>query len=294
MITHRFFDGTPDGVRIHVAEQASSANAKPVVMLHGFPEGWLSWRSQMKALSGAGFRAVAPDLRGYGDSGKPRGVDMYRASRIADDVAALIRSLGAGPVPVVGHDWGGPIAYRLAMDHPDVVSRLFLINGPHPIHFTKVVLRRSAAQRRRSWYMLMFQVPLLPERFLRRPGTMGRIFRGAVDEVDLREYEARFAQPYAATAALNWYRAALRKDRPIAHKVIDKDVLIIWGMRDFALGPECLEGLEPWLPRLRIERLPDVGHFAQQEAPDQVNRILLRELAPDAVKPQREEGAKLS
>jgi pimeloyl-ACP methyl ester carboxylesterase len=277
MIEHRFFAGTPDGVRIHVAEQGPK-DGKPVVFLHGFPEGWFSWRAQMKALADAGFRAIAPDLRGYGESDKPHGIDMYKASRIADDVAALIESLGAGPVPVVGHDWGAPITYRLAMDHPELVSRLVILNGPHPTHFLKEVLRKSAAQRRRSWYIAFFQLPLIPERFLLRKGSMHKIFRGAVSDEAVREYEEAFARPYAATAALNFYRATRRKDRPPREPVIDKDVLIIWGMRDIALGPECLEGLGKYLPRHRIERLPDVGHFIQQEAPGDVSAILLREL----------------
>jgi epoxide hydrolase 4 len=275
MIEHRLFDGTSDGVRIHVAEEG---RGEPVVLLHGFPEGWLSWRAQMSALAGAGFRAIAPDLRGYGGSDKPRGIEHYKASRIADDVAALIRSLGAGPVPVVGHDWGAPIAYRLTMDHPELVSRLVILNGPHPIHFTKVVMRKSSAQRRRSWYILFFQLPLIPERVLRRKGSLARIFDGAVDEETVHEYEQGFAQPYAATAALNWYRALRLKDRPLKNKEIGKDVLVIWGLRDKALGPECLEGLEQFVPRVRIERVPDAGHFIQQEAPNVVNAMLLREL----------------
>jgi pimeloyl-ACP methyl ester carboxylesterase len=272
MIEHRIFDAGE--VRLHVAEEG---HGKPVVFLHGFPEGWLSWRAQMHALAGAGFRAIAPDLRGYGGSDKPRARESYRASRIADDVAALIRSLDAGPVPVVGHDWGGPITYRLAMDHPELVSRLVVLNGPHPIHFARL-LRTSAAQRRRSWYVAFFQLPVLPERLLRRKGTLARVFRGAVQADALREYEAAFAQPGAAKAAIDWYRAARSRDRKPREPVIDKDVLVVWGMRDYALGPECLEGLEKWLPRVRIERLADVGHFVQQEAPDRVNAILLREL----------------
>ena len=272
MIEHRFFD--TGEVKLHVAEQGSG---KPVVLLHGFPEGWLSWRAQMAALAGAGFRAVAPDLRGYGASDRPRAKASYKASLIAGDVAALIRSFGE-PCPVVGHDWGGPITYRLAMDHPELVSRLVVVNGPHPLQFARL-LRKSAAQRRRSWYIAFFQLPLLPERFLLRKGTLARIFRGAVSADDLREYEASFAQPGAAKAAIDWYRAARLRDRPIREPVFDKDALVVWGMRDFALGPECLEGLERWLPRVRIERLPGVGHFVQQEAPAELNAILLRELA---------------
>ena len=270
---HRFFDAGE--VRLHVVECGSG---KPVVFLHGFPEGWLSWRAQMEALAGAGFRAIAPDLRGYGYSDKPKRASSYKSSLIADDVATLVRSLGRGPVPVVGHDWGGPISYRLAMDHPDLVERLFILNGPHPIHFARL-LRRSRAQRKKSWYMFFFQLPILPERFLVREGTLHRIFRNAADDETIAEYERRFRQPGAAKAAIDWYRAAARfRDRPPRERIIDKDVLVIWGMRDFALTPHCLEGLEKWLPRVRIDRLPNAGHFVQQEAPSEVSAILLREL----------------
>jgi pimeloyl-ACP methyl ester carboxylesterase len=300
MIEHRYVESSPDGVRVHVAEEGPSAagagKARPVVLLHGFPEGWFSWRAQMKALADAGYRAVAPDLRGYGDSDKPAGVAMYKASRIADDVASVIRSLDVGPVPVVGHDWGAMIAYRVAMDHPELVSRLVIMNGPHPLHFTRV-LRQSAAQRKRSWYIFFFQLPLLPERMLLRSGTMKRIFHGAVSEEALREYEEAFARPGVATSAVNFYRAARTRDREAKQKIIDKDVLVIWGVRDVALGFECLEGLERWVPRVRIERLEHAGHFVQQEAAEDVSAILLRELGegarlhPPEVRASRAEGS---
>ncbi len=281
MIEHRNVESSPDGVRIHVAEQGKGS---PVVLLHGFPEGWLTWREQMSALAGAGYRAVAPDLRGYGASDKPRGIAMYKASRVADDVANVIRSLGAGPVPVVGHDWGAIITYRLAMDHPELVSRLVILNGPHPAQFARVI-RRSAAQRKRSWYIFFFQLPFLPELMLRRKGTLRRIFDGVIDDDDLREYESSFAQPYAATAALNYYRAGRTRDREPKTRVIDKDVLVVWGMRDVALGPECLEGLDEWLPRVRIQRMERAGHFVQHEAGKDVTAILLRELGDGARMP---------
>jgi pimeloyl-ACP methyl ester carboxylesterase len=278
MIEHRFIEG--EGARIHVAELGPKRGA-PVIFVHGFPEGWFSWRAQMQALADAGYRAIAVDLRGYGHSSKPKGVENYKASLIADDVAAVIRSLDVGPVPVVGHDWGAPITYRLAMDHPELVSRLFILNGPHPQHFMRL-LRTNGVQRRRSWYIFFFQLPRLPERMLLRKGALERIFKGAVNAETVREYEEAFARPYAATAAINFYRAAIMKDRKPRTPVIDKDVLVIWGERDFALGPECLEGLEEWVPRVRFERLPNAGHFVQQEAAAEVSAILLRELGERA------------
>jgi pimeloyl-ACP methyl ester carboxylesterase len=272
-IEHRILD-VPGRPRIHVAEEGKG---KPVIFIHGFPEGWFCWRDQMHALANAGFRAIAPDLRGYGQSDKPPGAKNYKASLVAGDVAALIESLSEGPVPVVGHDWGGPITYRLAMDHPELVSRLFVMNGPHPLHFNRL-LRTNAAQRKRSWYIFFFQLPFLPERALSRKDTFARMFRGAVPADRLDDYRRAFPDVSAWTPPVDFYRAARTKDVRPKTKIIDKDVVVIWGMRDYALGPECLEGLEEWLPRVSIERLPNAGHFVQQEAADEVSAILLRHL----------------
>lgn len=274
MVTHRSFDA--GAVRIHVAEEGP-ADGKPVILLHGFPEGWFSWRAQMSALAGAGFRAIAPDLRGYGESDKPRELGHYKSSLIAGDIAELIRSLDRGPVPVVGHDWGGPITYRVAMDHPELVSRLVVMNGPHPLHFARL-LRTNKKQRKASWYIFFFQLPFLPERMMLRKGTMKRLFAGAISDDAVAEYERAFAREGVAHAALNFYRAARLRDRKPKTRIIDKDVLVVWGMRDRALVPENLEGLEEFIPRVRIERLPNVGHFVQQEASAEVSAILLREL----------------
>ncbi len=275
VITHRTFD--TGSIKIHVAEQGPS-DGEPVIFLHGFPECWFSWRAQMDAIAAAGFRALAPDLRGYGESDKPRGIANYASSLVAGDVAALARSLGCGPVPIVGHDWGGPITYRVAMDHPEIVSRVVVMNGPHPLHFARL-LRTNGKQRRASWYIAAFQIPFLPERMLLRAGAMRRVFGDAMSEEEIAEYERAFSREGVATAALNYYRAAARvRDRAPKTTVIDKPALVIWGMRDFALVPENLEGLEKYLPHVRIERLPNAGHFVQREAADDVSAILLREL----------------
>jgi pimeloyl-ACP methyl ester carboxylesterase len=277
MIVHRYVD--VGGLRLHVAEEGSGP---PVVLLHGFPEFWFSWRAQMKALAEAGFRAVAPDLRGYDESDKPRGTRSYRASLVADDIAGLIRSLDAGAVPVVGHDWGAPIAYRLAMDHPELVSRLFILNGPHPAHFRKLLLK-SAAQRRRSWYIFFFQLPVLPERALRRPGTLARMFRRTsarpelFDDDVVSEYERAFAKPGVVHAAVSYYRAARMRDRR-PRGGVTCPTLVLWGMKDSALGPECLEGLDRYVPGVRIHRIEGAAHWVQQDAAEEVNAVLLREL----------------
>src|SRR5262249_33835635 len=141
------------GLRLHYVEAGAGP---PVLLLHGFPEFWYSWRHQLPALAGAGFRAWAPDLRGYNESEKPAGVRNYRVRLLVEDVAGLIRHTGAGRATVVGHDWGGVIAWRLAMDRPELVERLVILNAPHPGAFLREL--RNPAQWLRSAYVLFFQL----------------------------------------------------------------------------------------------------------------------------------------
>ena len=161
-------DGWSDGagVRLH---HVSAGRGPLVLLLHGFPDFWYGWRRQLPALAAAGFRAVAPDLRGYNLSERPARVADYRIERLADDVAALVRALGADRAHVVGHDWGGLIAWQLAMRHPQVVDRLAILNAPHPARFRRLLL--DPRQGLRSWYVAFFQLPWLPERVL---GANGR------------------------------------------------------------------------------------------------------------------------
>ena len=162
-VTHRFV--RLDEVRLHLVE---AGEGPLVVLLHGFPEFWYSWRFQIPVLVRAGFRVVAPDMRGYNLSDKPPGVRPYRVERLAADVAQLVERLGESRAAVVGHDWGGLVAWWFAMRHPDRLSRLSILNCPHPEH--QLAMMRSRAQLRRSSYMLFFQLPLLPERSLLADG----------------------------------------------------------------------------------------------------------------------------
>ncbi|OGK85667.1 MAG: hypothetical protein A2050_02440 [Candidatus Rokubacteria bacterium GWA2_73_35] len=283
-LEHRFV-GT-NGVRLH----AVVAGQGPlVVLLHGFPEFWYSWRHQIPALAAAGFRVVAPDLRGYNDSDKPPGVPAYRMTELVEDVAGLVRALGAGPAAIVGHDWGGAVAYAMAMLRPELVARLAVLNCPHPAAFARAIWGGDLEQLRRSWYMFFFQLPDAPEallaarefRLLRRlawdharPGTFTRR--------DVVRYVEAFAKPGALTGALNWYRAMFR--RPQAgrrYPPIAAPTLVIWGTADHFLGPALLGGMRRHFGGpFRLVRLPGVSHWVQQEAPARVNALLLRFLAP--------------
>ncbi len=233
--THR--QAVVNGVRLHYVE---AGRGPLVVLLHGFPEFWYSWRRQIPALTEAGFRVVAPDLRGYNQSEKPRGVPAYRAGVVAGDVAALIQHAGESSAAVVGHDWGGSVAWQVAIRHPDRVERLAVLAAPHPIAFRQGLRRPS--QVLRSWYAFFFQLPWLPEATFRRRSFAGlvRAFRqdpvhpDAFTDVDIAEYQRALSQPGALTAAINYYRAALRSGRSdeTGLRPVDVRTLVIWGDRD--------------------------------------------------------------
>lgn len=272
-----FLDG--DGVRLHVVREGEGP---PVVLLHGFPEFWYSWRHQIAALAAAGFTAVAPDLRGYHQSDKPSGVAAYRVDALVADVVRLVASLGVPRVHLVGHDWGGMIAWCVAGRHPEVVDRLAILNAPHPALFRRQ-LRRSR-QAFRSAYVPLFALPGIPERLLSAFGHFGirqMLVRasgrpGVFPPDELRRYADAMATPGALTAGLNYYRANIRVGLGgMAIGRIEPPTLVIWGERDPALGVNLLDGLEALVPRLRVERLPGIGHWVQQEAPHRVNALLV-------------------
>lgn len=246
-----------------------------VLLLHGFPDLAVSWEAQMEALAAAGYRAVAPDLRGYGESERPEGIAAYALDVLARDVAALADQLG-GRVHLVGHDWGGVIAWHVAMQHPAVLRSLTIINAPHPKAFRRE-LARNWAQRRRSWYMLAFQVPVLPELALRAltRRLFATILREGTHSPDARAaYRQAFATRAAWRAAVHYYRALFRI-RPASSQPVTCPTQILWGLQDPYLGPALIEGLERWVPDLTIERLPNAGHWAQWSAAEAVNHALL-------------------
>ena len=273
---------TVNGVRLHYVEYGKGPL---VVLLHGFPEYWYAWRYQLPALAEAGFRVVAPDLRGYNLSDKPRGVGQYRLELLAQDVKDLIRALDADSAVVVGHDWGGVIAWHLAMQEPQMVRKLIILNAPHPQRYLEEL--GNPGQLWRSWYVFLFQLPWLPEWLIRAGGFAGLRYRlrhepvhaDAFDPAMIEAYRQALAQPGALTAAINYYRAGFRSvlsGLPKQVKPIASPTLIIWGEQDRYLGLRLLEDLERWVPELTLERIPDAGHWVQAEAPERVNELILR------------------
>jgi epoxide hydrolase 4 len=267
-------------VRLHYVE---AGEGPLVVLLHGFPEFWYSWRFQIPALARAGFRVVAPDMRGYNLSDKPSRVRDYQVELLARDVERLVLACGEERAAVVGHDWGAAVAWMAAMLHPQRVERLAVLNVPHPVRFLEGL--RMPRQLLRSWYVFFFQLPTLPEVGVRVGdfALFRHYFRndpvrpGAISPEDVERYVAALSRPGALTSAINYYRALLRDLRRSLRLVrrVEAPVLVIWGEQDRYLEPFLAEPDRRWVPDLRVERLPDASHWVQQDRPQRVNRLLL-------------------
>lgn len=273
-----------DGVTLHVRCVGAG---DPVILLHGFPEHWRSWQHQLPALAGAGFEAWAPDLRGYNLSGRPLERSAYTLERLTADVAGLVHATGHPRAHIVGHDWGGVIAWAFAATYPDLTHRLAICNAPHPGLYPRTL--RSPDQFVRSWYVSLFLVPGLAERLLsafdfrplRRMFTRGPATPGTFTAADVAAYVDAMRPPGALTAALEYYRAnaGLRTATSRTWPMVQAETLVIWGERDPALSLVQLEHLDTVARHVRVHRLPGVSHWVQNEAPAEVNRLLVEFLA---------------
>jgi len=267
-------------VRLNCVEAGSGPL---VILLHGFPEFWWSWRYQIPALAAAGFHVVAPDMRGYNLSDKPKGVQNYYVNHLTTDVAGLIKAMGEEKAVVVGHDWGAGIAWAFAMSYPKMLDKLIILNGPHPAKMMQGL--RKPSQLRKSWYMFFFQLPTLPEyRFAAKNYRMIRgafrvdLGRNVLSDADLDRYVEAISQPDALESAINYYRAAFRaglmgklKNWP----KIDKPVMVIWGERDRYLGNDLADPGRDVVPNLRLEKLPESSHWVQVDGRGRVNELIL-------------------
>ena len=274
-----------NGISFHYVE---AGKGPLVLLLHGFPEFWYSWRHQLPALSAAGFRAVALDMRGYNLSGKPVGVKGYRLQTLIDDAVGVIEALGERQAVLVGHDWGGMVAWAVAMHRPDVVSKFVAMNAPHPKAYSIGV--KNPAQALRSWYMGFFTIPKLPEMAIRAGGfaMVERILRtepvraGAFSDEDIALYKQALDQPGALTSAINYYRAMMRDTASrrllFADVVVDCPSLLLWGDEDRYLRPELADMSRAWALGLEVLHLP-ASHWVQNDAVDAVNERLVGFLA---------------
>lgn len=266
-------------VRLHYVE---AGEGPLVVLLHGFPEFWFAWRRQIPPLAESGFRVVAPDLRGYNLSSRPAGVAAYGTELLAADIRDLIRERGADRAFLVGHDWGGSVAWATAINHPESVERLAILNCPHPRRLLQAL--RRPRQLARSWYMFFFQLRWLPERLLSAAGyralrrAFGEARPGAFTDQDIAHYVEAWSQPGATTAMLNYYRASFRQRRQTRERsgAVAAPTLVIWGERDRHVGPELAEPDPADVPNLeRVERLPDASHWVQHDEPERVGELLI-------------------
>ena len=290
-ITTRFVDANDLRFEVHQC----GGGDRLALCLHGFPEHAYAWRHQLPLLARLGYRAWAPCLRGYGKSSRPGRVADYRMDCLTADVVGLIDAAAARSTLLIGHDWGGGIAWATALSRLRPLDRLIILNAPHPALFVAGLFRWP--QIRRSWYIFAFQLPILPELALRRRGAraIARAFLDmAVDKTRfppevLDVYRRQALEPGALTAMVNYYRAnrtLFRRTRaghpdPSLTRTIDVPTLLIWGEADTALGKELTYGTEHLVRDLTVRYLPGVSHWVQQEAPKRVNELIETWLSRD-------------
>ncbi len=273
-ITHRLAD--TNGIRLHVAE-CGPEDGPLMLLLHGFPEFWYAWRKHMPLLAAAGYHVVAPDLRGYNLSERPKEVADYSVDKLGLDVVGLIDAFGRDKAYVAGHDWGGAVTWRVAQAHAERVHRAVVINCPHADVLLRLALT-NIRQLRRSWYIVMFQLPWVAERLLSAENyrvltssMAGGAAPHTFSDNDLAAYRAAWGQPGAVTAMLNWYRAAIRHPTPApADRRVRVPLLLIWGDQDphldFALTDPCLAMCEDG----RLDRIAGASHWVHLEQVDRV------------------------
>lgn len=273
------------GVKLHCAVAGAAAdggNAPLMLFLHGFPEFWAAWRGPMAHFAARGWLCVAPDLRGYNLSDKPEGVEPYRAKHLINDVLALGAHYSPGrKFVLVAHDWGGALAWALAIGHAQRLSKLVMINSPHPYIFWRE-LCDSPAQQKASEYMNLFRLPKA-ERVLSENGYARLLSAfGHLEPAWSAELVEAWSQPGALTGGLNYYRASPlyppTADDPGAKKLrlepqnfmVRVPTLVLWGERDTALLAGCLEGLGECVPELKLVRVPEASHWIVHEKPNLV------------------------
>jgi pimeloyl-ACP methyl ester carboxylesterase len=269
------------GLKFEVA--TAGTGDKLALLLHGFPECAQSWRYQIEPLAALGYRVWAPNLRGYGNTDRPKGVAAYSMEKLESDISDLIDQSGAKSVLLVGHDWGGAIAWNYAVHGTRPIDRLVVLNSPHPLVFARAM--RNKTQLARSWYMLFFQLPFLPELALRfdRAAAIERSIRGTAvhkerfTDAEMELYRDNACKPGALTAMVNYYRAlgrTLVRGTGRRGANITVPTLLVWGEQDHVLGKELTKGTARFVDKLTLRTIPDASHWVQQDAPETVNALL--------------------
>lgn len=271
-----------NNIRLHSVTQGEG---ELVILLHGFPEFWYSWRYQIPALA-RHFKVVVPDLRGYNDSDKPE--TGYDLDTLSADIQGLIERLGYVKAHIVGHDWGGTIAWHLAQKFPQCVNRLAVLNAPPPQRFVQELMS-NVDQLRRSWFVLAFQVPNLPEWLIQQNLNnfvinllRGQAIRkGAFSAEETQIYQAALEKPGVIASALNYYRQLLWPPNWMASTMrspqkVESPTLVLWGKEDELFSHKLVDGLDRLIAApFKLKFISDCGHWIQQEVPQTVNRELL-------------------
>ena len=271
---------TTNGVKLHVVQDGPKTG-RLVILLHGFPEFWYGWRRQIPHLAAAGYRVWAPDQRGYNLSDKPVGIAAYTLDELAADVIGLIDAAGQEKACIVGHDWGASVAWWMAAKYPARVERMVVINVPHGSVIAKN-LRRNFAQMRKSWYILFFQLPWLPEALaqLRNWNLLAQALRmssrpGTFTDEDLEAYRQAWSQPRAYTSMLNWYRAVVQRHlTPPESPRITVPTLLIWGAQDRFLAREMAQQSIDLCDDGRLVFVEEATHWVQHEEAERVNELM--------------------
>lgn len=274
-----------NGLRFHVQTCGARDSRKLALCLHGFPELSYSWRHQLPALAEQGYLAWGPDLRGYGRSERPTRMNDYAIELLMEDVGQLIDASGTDSTLLLAHDWGGVIAWQFAIHQIRALDRLVIMNLPHPAVVANQ--ERNFRQLLRSWYILFFQIPWLPEFLLGLGGARAigdsfhnmAVHKERFPEEVLEVYREAARQPGALTAMVNYYRAYIRgggarRQRELGYPALETPTLMLWGEQDAALGKELTYGTDRHVRNLTLRYLPNASHWVQQDDPESVNEML--------------------
>jgi pimeloyl-ACP methyl ester carboxylesterase len=287
MFTHEYAD--VNGIRLHYVTEGSG---KLMLFAHGFPEFWYAWKDQLSEF-GRDYQAVALDMRGFNLSSKPAEVEQYQMKYLVEDIRGLVRQLGHERFTLVAHDWGGAMAWVFAVSHPEMLDGLVIINAPHPAIFARE-LSANPAQQQASQYMVMLRSPDSEQALAANDYTQLRerfigdgLWNGIFNEEDRKAYLEAWSQPGALTGGVNYYRVSRVTPNPIGTQATQEGpsrdlnsltvrvpTLVIWGEQDQALLTGNLDGLEQFVPDLRIKRIPDGSHWVIHEHPALVNQYI--------------------
>lgn len=265
--------------------EAGPEDGELIVLLHGFPECWNTWRHQIEPLAQAGFRVCVPNMRGYGKSSKPMAVGRYHLDELITDIEAIRLHYGKDKFHLAGHDWGGAVAWWYAMHHEQHLASLSILNLPHPLAFLSK-LKGSFKQIRNSWYIFYFQIPFFPEWSMKRFkfASLKKILthtsnKNSYDAEDFRNLEEAWGEPGALKAMVNYYRAMLRNIRiPDGDGKISTPTQILWGEKDLALSLDSAYESEAFLLNGYLQTYPDATHWLAHDKPEEISNKLISHL----------------